>query len=160
MTGTFRTSSTIPMTASEVRARVLEEHRRLRTLLVQTQGLARAAALEATAVPSLRASTRTLLLELSLHLDSEEEILMPLIAELPGYGDVLVAQMREEHAEQRRELRALHERTMRNDVEGTLPEAVDDFVLRLFRDMRAEERCLLDENVLRDDVIVIDKFCG
>lgn len=145
---------------SEVRQRILKEHRHLRHLLVELQELARATTLESEHASRLRSSLRTLLAEFSLHLDSEEEILVPVIEKIDAWGAARADNLRKEHAEQRGMLRSMFRRAEDPRDACDLAEEVDRLVLRIFRDMREEEAELLHENVMRDDVIAIDQCSG
>jgi hypothetical protein len=150
----------LPLAPSEVRARILEEHRRLRKRLFQVQELARATALDDVHAPELRTTARALIMEFGLHLESEEEILLPVVADITGSGPELAAHMQQEHAEQRAELREMFQRTETRAEHQVLAQEMDQFVLRILKDMRSEEQAVLREDLLRDDVIAIDQCCG
>lgn len=149
------------LSPTEVRLRVVDEHHRLRILLTALQALAREVTLDATRDGALRSGLRTLIVEFALHLDSEEEMLLPLVSKVDAWGAERAARMREEHRVQRallrRMFRRLEERTL---TPSDLALEVDGLVLRIFHDMRDEEAELLDEGLLHDDAVVVDQICG
>lgn len=149
-----------PSRPSEVRSRVFDEHRRLRRSLVRLQDLARTVTIDASRADELRAAFRALLVEFALHLDSEDEILMPLIEGVDAWGHERAGRMREEHRVQRALLQRMSDRAERGRDPEELAADADSLVLRIFRDMHEEEQELLDEDLLRDDVVAIDQTCG
>lgn len=149
------------LSPAEVRARVVDEHRRLRVLLAGLQTLAREVTIDASRDEALRSALRVLIVEFALHLDSEEELLLPLVARVDAWGDERAARMREEHRVQRALLRRMFRRLEeRSLTPNDLAVEVDGLVLRIFHDMRDEEAELLDEALLHDDAVVIDQICG
>lgn len=150
----------MPSRPTEVRSRVFDEHRRLRRSLVRLQDLARSVTIDPSLTADLRAALRGLLVEFALHLDSEDEILMPLIETIDAWGPERAGRMREEHRIQRALLQRMFDRAEKRGEPDQLASEVDSLVLRIFRDMHEEEEELLDENLLRDDVVAIDQTCG
>jgi len=144
---------------SEVRMRVLDEHRRLRKSLLELQALASATADGRVRMSDLRESACALFVQVADHLAAEDEFFLPRVAEVPGNGPQLAERMRTEHDEQRRALRAMVDRT-RSENERTLLAELDEFVVRTCRDLAAEEQLALQIEQLRDDVIAIDQFGG
>lgn len=148
------------LSPSEVRSRVLAEHAMLRERLVELQSLARAVTIEQTIVGELRQCVRKLIMEFSMHLESEEEILMPVIETIDAWGHQRASRMRDEHALQRALLVRMFERVSSPQPPIELAIEADALALRVFRDMLDEEQGLLAEDFLRDDVVAIDQFCG
>lgn len=131
------------LTAYDIREQLLREHKRLRKLLVEVQGLARAAALEGHYGPSLRAAVRALLVEVAHHIDSEDELLVPAVVHMESFGEARATALRDEHEHQRALLRDMFTRSEGTASTLALAESTDGFVLRLLRDMRDEERDVL-----------------
>ncbi len=139
------------MYPSQVRARVLEDHRFLRGQLdgIEVIAASGSRALLRVALVELRASLRS-------HAALEERILAPALRDADSFGDVRCAQLTE------------HQRNQASQVESSLVHLMDpgarrswivDFVRRRMDDIRAdmeeEERTLLDPTMLRDDTITI-----
>jgi iron-sulfur cluster repair protein YtfE (RIC family) len=134
---------TLALTAEQVRERIVDEHQRLRRLLVDVQGLARGVALESTMLPALRSALHVLLVEFALHIESEERILLPLL-ERDESGSAQADSLRRDHERQRNQLRAMFAKIDADASEAAwLAEATDGFVLSVLRDMRDEEVELL-----------------
>lgn len=151
----------LPLLApSVVRARILDEHRRLRVSLARLQMLARDVTLDEGRLPQLRGAFQRLVLEFGSHLDSEDESLMPLVETLDAWGPERAARMREEHVGQRKMLDLMCDRLRQMTDALAFASEVDALVLRIFRDMHEEEAEILDVDLLRDDVVVIDQTCG
>ena len=148
------------LSPSDVRARVLAEHGMLRERLVELQSLARAVTIELTLVGALRTCLRKLIMEFSMHLESEDELLFPLIETIDAWGHERASRLREEHAVQRAFLVCIFERVNAPQPPIELALDADALVLRIFRDMKEEESELLTDELLRDDVVAIDQFCG
>jgi len=140
---------TLAVTAEQIRERIFDEHRRLRRLLVDVQGLARGVALESVMLPSLRSALHVLLVEIALHIESEERLLLALLDrgedDLAGSADEQRAKaetLRRDHVRQRNELRTMFARIDAGSVDSAaamLAEATDSFVLRVLRDIKNEE---------------------
>ena len=144
---------------SEVRTRVLGEHRRLRESLLELQALASATADDPARWSDLRDRACALFVQVADHLAAEDEFFLPRVAEIPGNGPQLAERMRTEHDEQRATLCAMVARA-RLENEPTLLAELDSFVVRACRDLAAEEQLALQIEQLRDDVIAIDQFGG
>ncbi len=160
MNANLRGVRTPTLSPGDVRDRIREEHGRIRRSLMDLQALARGVTLDEDLAGALRANLRCFVVEFSLHLDLEEEILMPVVEQLDAWGPQRAAAMRVEHAEQRQLLRHMFERGSHREDPLGLAEEVDALVLRMFHDMRSEEAELIHDDVLRDDIVAIDQTCG
>ena len=149
----------VVLTTSEVRERILAEHRRLRRQLIDVQVSAREAVLEPLPLALVRARLRTSLVECAMHLDSEEELLIPVLTGIDAWGPLRVLELKEEHEGQRNLIKDMLARAEREESAETLAAEADALVLRIFRDMREEEDGILREEMLHDDVVVVDQ-CG
>ena len=142
----------------EERRTTLElQHRSLRALVAQVRRAA-VDVLDGAVEDSkeLRNQIGALRLELEDHLATEEALLGPVLERIDAWGPVRLDLMRAEHAHQRAILAVL-----RSDRAAALaPELLARRVLGLLEDiladMDAEDRDLLDEKVLCDDVIQLD----
>lgn len=150
------------MRPSEVRDRVLHDHRHLRERLERIERLAREALDGGPARPApLREEAEAFLDRLAIHMAWEDLHLVPVLREADAWGDVRTARFADEHREQRElleyVLRQLHDR---GRPDGVVAANVLDFVALLRADMDDEESAFLDERVLRDDPITLDPMGG
>jgi hypothetical protein len=140
---------------SEVRARVIREHDELRALLVELEATASTARSDPRRLCERAVAFHARLFE---HLRLEEQILAPALLEADIWGEERVARMEAEHAQHRAALEEL-ERVAARGGDG-LAELVEQLARDLRLDMQEEERSLLHEDLLRDDVINIDQSDG
>jgi hypothetical protein len=93
--------------------------------------------------------------ELLGHLDDEEKLLGPILAEIDAWGPIRLGLLRAEHAHQRAVLTIL---TGQGAWPAPAVVARRTLVLcdDLLTDMEFEERELLNDKVLRDDCILLD----
>ena len=146
------------MKPSEVRSRILQDHERLRLLLVEVEELVAGVGAGGPAT-ALRARTRVLLTALEAHLALEDEILCPAIHAADAWGPVRAARLKEGHVEQRAQLTRLS--SLEPSVgDEEVCEAVRGLARDLRDDMHREEAELLDPDLLRDDVVAINSFGG
>jgi hemerythrin-like domain-containing protein len=144
---------------SEIRTIILGEHRELRERLAEiVTNLSRA-----TAEPNVRAELQQQLArfyeKFLLHIEHEEQILRPVLADIDNWGPIRIQQMDEEHVEQRELIRELSRLLPDPDLRA-YSERIRAFVLDVLADMDAEERECLSKDVLRDDTTSIDAFGG
>jgi iron-sulfur cluster repair protein YtfE (RIC family) len=148
------------LSAGQIRSLILDEHAMLRDLLEDIQeSFADAEARTPGSVDRLTGRMRRFYEALLKHITHEETVLRPVVAEADAWGAARVEKMDEEHRVQRAAVRALSALTFTSDLDAEL-RRVRDFTQAIGRDMDAEERECLSEEVLRDDVIVIDTFTG
>ncbi len=150
------------MRPSEVRDHILSDHAALREMLEEIASLSREilAGQRGLAAP-LRERGRRLLERLLEHMRWEDLYLAPALREADAWGEERAAELDREHREQRE---ILHEALQRLADDSLSPKAVAqdlrELVARLHTDMEQEERDVLDERVLRDDVVGIDVESG
>ena len=148
------------LSASQVRSLILDEHAVIRDVLEEIdQTLGEMTRRVPGSVGRLRATLRTLCDTFLRHLNHEEMVLRPLLAEVDAWGPARVEAMDEEHQAQRIAIASLTRLTLEQDLDATV-QRVEEFVRRLRTDMDGEERHGLSPDVLRDDIIVIDTFMG
>jgi iron-sulfur cluster repair protein YtfE (RIC family) len=150
------------MQPSEVRRRVLADHERLRRDLERLEGLANEI-LQGLSGPvgTLRVDAEGLLARLRAHMHWEESYLLPALRGADAWGMERAEQLARDHREQSELLDFVVMRLR----DATRPAAivagdVCDLVAMLREDMREEEQELLDERVLRDDIVGIEVETG
>lgn len=159
MTPTRREPAPLP---SEVRAKILGQHKELRKLLAVIRALSeQVLAGERGALSELRRQSVELETVFLAHLETEEAILLPILKTIDAWGAVRVQHIEEEHARQR----AVLDSAGNNATSAAVPpqqlaqlmrSVVDD----ILEDMKSEERDMLDPRLLRDDPVVDDQSDG
>jgi hemerythrin-like domain-containing protein len=152
------------MRPSEVRSRVLSDHEVLRELLEQLEALAGEISRpepDRDRVDRLRGEADAFLARLREHMRWEEAYLLPALREADAWGQERADRLIADHREQRELfdfiLSRLHDRG-RSDA--MVAADVRALIGLLREDMEHEEAELLDERVLRDDVIGIEVETG
>jgi len=148
------------LSASQVRNLILDEHIILRDILEEIEAtLGEMTRRVPGALGRLRASLRTFSDAFLRHLQHEETVLRPLLADVDAWGPARVESMDEEHRSQRTALAQLSQLALDADVDCTIQQ-MEAFIRRIRAEMAGEEQHALSEEVLRDDIIVIDTFMG
>jgi len=148
------------LSASQVRNLILDEHIILRDILEEIEAtLGEMTRRVPGALGRLRASLRTFSDAFLRHLQHEETVLRPLLADVDAWGPARVESMDEEHRSQRTALAQLSRLALDADVDCTIQQ-MEAFIRRIRAEMAGEEQHALSEEVLRDDIIVIDTFMG
>ena len=149
------------MRPSEVRERVLSDHERLRADFRRIEALARAAREGALGrFGDLRVEGDALLARLLAHMRWEESYLLPALRNSDSWGAERAARLIKDHRDQRELFRFFHMRLESTEPWPVLAQRLSDLIALLRDDMAEEERDLLDERVLRDDVVAIDALCS
>ncbi len=150
------------MRPSEVRERILADHESIRKMLEELEAAARGVlAGERRLLGPLRDRGEALLARLEEHMHWEDRYLSAALREADAWGAERAALLDREHREQRVMLRDTLKRIRANRRPATaVARDLADLVARLRIDMEQEERDLVDERVLRDDVIGIDVETG
>jgi hemerythrin-like domain-containing protein len=149
------------MLPSEVRAKILKDHERLRQELERLEACATAGELGAPEAEALRELGESFLELLAAHMRWEDENLAPALRDADAWGKEREARLVREHAEQRAEMRSLLDRL--HDSERDAARLAQDLLALvewLRRDMEGEEKETLDPDVLRDDVVAVDASSG
>lgn len=142
------------MEPSQIRERILSEHRALGVRLDRLEALARGVERGRTPLDVLRDEVADLLVALREHMNVEDELLAPALLDADAWGDVRSAQLVEHHELQRAELdRLLQELRSPDQSRAACAELVLGLIDDLRLDIRREEKELLDPSVLRDDII-------
>jgi hypothetical protein len=140
------------MNASEIRTQLMKEHDQLRALIEETRALARLAR-PGERVP--KASMDRLSRALLAHNLREQELLEGILATVDAWGPVRVEIMDEGH---KAEHQALYAAVSESD--GVDPERAEPLLDRVLEHIIREEQTFLNEDVLRDDTVIIDAFAG
>lgn len=97
---------------------------------------------------------------MEIHLTFEENVLLPILRDDLPVGPQRAEQLTDEHHRQRELLADLHREARAHPELPTLAAKLAFLTSWLLADMAAEERGLLNPDVVRDDLIVIDQTCG
>jgi hypothetical protein len=146
---------------SQVRLAIANEHEELRRVLRDVDALA-VLVMDGNrgAYEMLRLRAGQLYYALCKHTDLEDEILAPALRETPGFGEIREAQLLEHHREQRDELHsALAELSSEDEDPAELATRIRDLLARIRIDMAHEDRDLLNDKLLKDDLIDVS-FIG
>jgi iron-sulfur cluster repair protein YtfE (RIC family) len=136
---------------SQIRASILEEHEQLRARMRELE-----AGLDAKG-DTVGTLFKRFLTDLLRHIDHEEAVLRPVLAQGDAWARLRVEALDREHREQRAKLAEL----AGLDPSSTpFVERVREALGWIRVDMAGEEKSLLTPEVLRDDIIVIDSFGG
>jgi hypothetical protein len=141
---------------NEDRRRILRgQHAHLRLTIERARAAASGAIAGRVSAGDLQIAIGALERELLNHLAEEEKLLEPIIEKLDAWGPIRLSLLHAEHAHQRAVLAVLTGKSAWPAstlvAQRTLSMCED-----LFVDMEFEERELLSEKVLRDDLILID----
>ena len=143
------------MNHEERRTTLQRQHAMLRAL-ISTVREAAVAVLEGSDAAELRLRIGELTTELESHMTTEEALLEPVLERIDAWGPIRLDLMHAEHAHQRGVMALLRSR----GADALQPEPLARRTLQLLEeilsDMAAEDRDILDANVLRDDVIQLD----
>ncbi|MEN8182230.1 MAG: hemerythrin domain-containing protein [Myxococcota bacterium] len=150
------------MEPSHVRERVLSDHVALRQLLDVLEGEAkRVRAGERGRAGPLRREAEAFITTLFEHMRWEDRYLAPALQDADAWGEERAAHLAQDHREQRDLLEDAIAK-LRDAARPPTLVATNllDLVSLLRRDMEEEEELLLDERVLRDDVVGIEVETG
>lgn len=147
--------------AGTARQSILSQHEHLRGLLERASAVAEAAldgqAPYPEAVASAIGDIRT---SIEVHLTFEERVLLPLLRDDLPLGPERADRLLDEHARQRQTLATLHREACAFPEFATLAAKLAFLTSWLLADMAEEERSLLNPDVVRDDIVVIDQSSG
>jgi hypothetical protein len=148
-----------------VRASILAQHRRIRSLLRALEE--KATHLLASSVPSLseRDHTRQLALVLcsvmASHIEFENRVLAPVLETVDAWGPVRAQRLREEHREQLELLRAYAHALEHAPHSGAeLARSAWQLIALLRNDMEQEEAGVLNSGLLSDVAVAVDVETG
>ena len=149
-----------PLMPSEVRRKVLSQHREIEQILAELE--AGVAQLGDGAVNSEQVKRAAYALRgiLELHMNFEELHMVPAITEADGFGPERARHLHTEHQEQRKQLDHLvHAIREANSIDD-LAQGVAKLSEMLRDDIEEEEREYVTDRLLRDNIIPTDTFGG
>jgi iron-sulfur cluster repair protein YtfE (RIC family) len=149
-----------PLMPSEVRRKVLSQHREIEQMLSELEaGVAQLGegSVDAEQVKRAAYALRGIL---ELHMNFEEAYMVPAINEADGFGPERVRHLHAEHADQRKELDLLVDRIREASSPDDLVSGVTKLANMLRTDIEEEEREYVTDKLLRDSIIPTDTFGG
>jgi hypothetical protein len=146
-------------TLTGIREELLGQHASLRRLAAEVQEVANRPP-GASASRELARLLRALAEAVDAHNTREEELLADVVPTLDAWGDVRAARMDEHHRDEHRRLRDAVRAAAGIPDFRAAARAVLPVIEELLEHMRAEESVLLNPDVLRDDLVVIDQSDG
>ena len=149
-----------PLMPSEVRRKVLSQHREIEQMLSELEtGVAQLGegSVDAQQVKRAAYALRGIL---ELHMNFEETYMVPAINDADGFGPERVRHLHAEHAEQRKELDRLVDAIREASSPDHLAAGVAKLAEMLRIDIEEEEREYVTDKLLRDDIIPTDTFGG
>ena len=150
-----------PVDAGTARRGILWQHERIRALLEKARSLADAR-LEGERFPldAVASAIGDIHLAIEVHLKFEEAVLLPLLRDDLPIGPQRADRLVEEHLQQRGMLAALHKEASTHPELPLLASKLAALTSWLLADMMEEERSLLNPDVVRDDLVVVDQESG
>ena len=149
-----------PLMPSEVRRKVLSQHREIEQMLSELEaGVAKLGegTVDAEQVKRAAYALRGIL---ELHMTFEEAYMVPAINEADGFGPERVRHLHAEHAEQRQELDLLVDMIREANSPEGLVSNVTKLATMLRKDIEEEEREYVTDKLLRDSLVPTDTFGG
>ena len=149
-----------PLMPSEVRRKVLSQHREIEQMLSELEaGVAHLGdgTVDAGQVKRAAYALRGIL---ELHMNFEEAHMVPAINEADGFGPERVRHLHAEHAEQREELDRLVDQIREASSADDLTKSVAKLADMLRKDIDEEEREYVNEKLLHDHIMPTDTFGG
>lgn len=143
------------MDATQIRTQLLTQHAELRALIEQARAAIGHSSMSGPEGDNaLAASVGRLASALRVHNAREEQLLKGILATVDAWGPARAEIMDERHTAEHKELHA-------EFVDASLDrERVRQLLDRLLDHMAYEEKSFLNEDVLREDSIVINAFGG
>ena len=149
-----------PLMPSEVRRKVLSQHREIEQMLSELEAGVRQLGEGTVEEGQVKRAAYALRGILELHMNFEETYMVPAIHEADGFGPQRVRHLHAEHAEQRQELDRLVEAIREAGSQDDLIAGVTTLASMLRKDIEQEERDYVTDKLLRDNVIPSDTFGG
>ena len=150
------------MQPSEIRLRILDDHQTIRGMLLSLERAALGVSDgESQLAGPMRLEGEVLLEHLLEHMSWEDRHLRPALVEADAWGRERAERLDRDHREQRDLLRyALASVEDQSRPALVIARQLIDLVRLLREDMEDEERLLVNDKVLRDDVVAIDAETG
>jgi iron-sulfur cluster repair protein YtfE (RIC family) len=160
MTKEEETMSDEPLMPSEVRRKVLSQHREIEQMLSELEAGVSHLGDGKVDAGQVKRAAYALRGILELHMNFEEAHMVPAINEADGFGPERVRHLHAEHAEQRQELDRLVDRIREASSADDLTTSVARLAEMLRTDIEEEEREYVNEKLLHDHIMPTDTFGG
>jgi hypothetical protein len=149
-----------PLMPSEVRRRVLTQHREIEQMLSELEFGAKQLREGQEESEQVKRAAYALRGILELHMTFEEAHMVPAISEADGFGPERARHLHAEHAEQREHL----DRLVHAILDARSPTEIEESVAHLAdilrKDIEQEEKDYVNEKLLRDSLMPTDTFGG
>ena len=151
-----------PLMPSEVRRKVLSQHREIEQMLSELEAGVEQLGAGTVDAGQVKRAAYALRGILELHMKFEETHMAPAIEEADGFGPERARHLHAEHSEQRQELDllvdAIREAASQDDLASGVAKLAN--MLRIDIDIEEEEREYVTDKLLRDSLIPTDTFGG
>ncbi len=149
-----------PLMPSEVRRKVLSQHREIEQMLSELEAGVTHLGDGTVDAGQVKRAAYALRGILELHMNFEEAHMVPAINEADGFGPERVRHLHAEHEEQRQELDRLVELIREARSTDELSRNVGRLAEMLRKDIEDEERDYVNEKLLHDHIMPSDTFGG
>lgn len=149
-----------PLMPSEVRRKVLSQHREIEQMLSELEAGVTHLGDGTVDGGQVKRAAYALRGILELHMNFEEAHMAPAINEADGFGPERVRHLHAEHEQQRQELDRLVDLIREASSMQELRQNVGRLAEMLRKDIEDEERDYVNEKLLRDHIIPSDTFGG
>jgi len=149
-----------PLMPSEVRRKVLSQHREIEQMLSELEAGVTHLGDGSVDAGQVKRAAYALRGILELHMNFEEAHMAPAINEADGFGPERVRHLHAEHEQQRQELDRLVDLIREASSMQELRQNVGRLAEMLRKDIEDEERDYVNEKLLRDHIIPSDTFGG
>ena len=152
--------SQAPLMPSDVRKRVLVQHREIEQMISELEAGTQALRAGREDPERVKRAAYALRGVLELHMTFEETHLVPAIQETDGFGPERAKHLHAEHADQRQQLDQLVYAILDAKSAAEIDDGVKSLARMLRRDIEEEEENYVNEKLLHDDLIPTDPFGG
>ena len=149
-----------PLMPSEVRRKVLSQHREIEQMLSELETGVMHLGDGTVGADQVKRAAYALRGILELHMNFEEAHMVPAINDADGFGPERVRHLHAEHADQRQELDRLVDQIREASSSDDLKASVVKLAQMLRKDIEEEEREYVNEKLLRDHIMPNDTFGG
>lgn len=149
-----------PLMPSEVRRKVLSQHREIEQMLSELETGVTHLGNGTAGADQVKRAAYALRGILELHMNFEEAHMVPAINDADGFGPERVRHLHAEHADQRQELDRLVDQIREASSLDDLKASVVKLAEMLRKDIEEEEREYVNEKLLRDHIMPNDTFGG
>lgn len=149
-----------PLMPSEVRTKVLSQHREIEQMLSELEAGVAELGQGGVDAEQVKRAAYALRGILELHMNFEEAHMVPAINEADGFGPERVRHLHADHAQQRQELDRLVDTIREARSPDDLTASVKRLADMLRNDIEEEEREYVTDKLLRDNIIPTDTFGG